>query len=237
MIVFEVLRWLVEPANWAGRQGIPTRLVEHAQVTVPAILAAAALAVPTGVVTGHARRGGTIAAAIANLGRAVPTLGLLVIALLITLALGLRMEYWPTFVALFLVGLHPMFTNAYTAVRDADPAAVEAARGMGLRERDVLLHVELPLASPVILAAVRVAAVQIVATAPIGALVAGGGLGRYVIDGFYQRDFAEMLGGIALIAVVALVTERLFDLLERAAVPTGIQRTSAGSVAQTARAV
>ena len=235
----ETFRWFADGGNWSGAGSIPQRIWEHLLLAAVPLLAAAAVAVPAGVLAGHHRRGQAIGAAIANLGRAIPTLALLVFGLILSArVLGLGFRFWPTVFALFLLALHPMFTNAYTAVREVDPALVEAARGQGLSDRQVLWDVELPVASPVIMTAVRISAVQVVATVPIGALASEGGLGRFIIDGFNQFDFGEMLGGVLLVAALAIAVETLLGRLERRVVPTGIQRRAdVSDVAATGRAV
>lgn len=220
----DAIRFLVDPANWTGNRGILVRLVEHLQLSIPPLLAAMAVAIPAGVLAGHHRRGQAIGTAIANVGRAIPTLALLVFGLILSVrVLGLGISYWPTVFALFFLALHPLFTNTYTAVKNVDRALVEAARGMGYDERQLLREVELPVASPVIFTAIRIAAVQVVATAPIGALAAGGGFGRFVIDGFGQQNYGVMYAGILLIAALAVVTERLIDAIERLAIPRGLR--------------
>jgi osmoprotectant transport system permease protein len=200
----DAFAFLTDPANWTGSRGILVRTVEHVQLSLPPLLAAMLVAIPGGVVAGHFRRGQAIGTAIANVGRAIPTLALLVFGLLLsTRVLGLGISYWPTVFALFFLGLQPLFTSAYTAVRTIDRDLVEAAHGMGYDHRQVLWEVEVPVASPVIFTAIRITAVQVVATAPIGALAGGGGLGRLVIDGFYQRSSGVMWAGIILIALMA----------------------------------
>lgn len=231
----EAFAFLTDPANWTGSRGIPIRVVEHLQLSVPPLLAAMLVAIPAGVVTGHFRRGQAIGTAIVSVGRAIPTLALLVFGLLLsTRVFNLGISYWPTVFALFFLALHPLFTNTYTAVKNVDPALVEAARGMGYDDRQVLREVEVPVASPVIFTAIRIAAVQVVATAPIGALAAGGGLGRFVLDGFGQRSYGVMWAGIVLIALLAVVTERALDLVERAVVPRGLRDRAADDVASVA---
>jgi osmoprotectant transport system permease protein len=219
--------FLTDPGNWTGSRGILIRLVEHLQLSIPPLLAAMAVAIPAGVLAGHYRRGQAIGTAIANVGRAIPTLALLVFGLILSVrVLGLGISYWPTVFALFFLALHPLFTNTYTSVKNVDRALVEAARGMGYDERQVLREIELPVASPVIFTAIRIAAVQVVATAPIGALAAGGGFGRFVIDGFGSQNYGVMYAGIILIAVLAVLTERLIDLAERLVVPRGLRATA-----------
>lgn len=222
--LLEMFAWFADPENWTGRGGIPRRLVEHLWLSFVPLVAAAAVSIPAGVLSGHHRRGQAVGAFVANVGRAIPTLALLVFGLLLSVRiLDLGFRFWPTAFALFFLALHPMFTNAYTAVRGVEPALVEAARGQGLTDREVLREVELPLASPVILTAVRISAVQVIATAPIGALASEGGLGRYIIDGFQQFDYGEMLAGVVLVAVLALVVEWLITRLERAVIPASLQ--------------
>jgi osmoprotectant transport system permease protein len=240
--IIDAIGFLTDPGNWSGNRGILVRLVEHLQLSIPPLLAAMLIAIPAGVLAGHFRRGQAIGTAIANVGRAIPTLALLVFGLILSVrVLGLGISYWPTVFALFFLALHPLFTNSYTAVRNVDPALVEAARGMGYDDRQLLREVELPVSSPVIFTAIRIAAVQVVATAPIGALAAGGGFGRFVIDGFGARNYGVMYAGIILIALLAVATERLVDGVERMVVPRGLRAGAdddvASVAANTARAV
>lgn len=222
----DVVGWFIDPANWSGADGVPHRLFEHVQLCALAVAVAALVAVPAGVVLGHARRGGLLAVSVVNIGRAVPSFAIVAVALPISIRLGLGLGFWPTWLAVFLLALPPMFTQSYTAIRGVDPEAVNAARGMGLRERDVLLGVEVPLGAPLILAAVRVAAVQVVATAPLGALVGWGGLGRYIIDGLAQFDLVRVFAGAALVALLAVCTELAFGVLEKIVLPRGVRRLS-----------
>lgn len=236
--IVEMLRWLVEPGTWTGPRGVLARSVEHLWISIVPLAAAMAVAIPAGVLSGHYRRGQAVGALVTNIGRAVPSLALLVFGLLLSVrVLGLGFSFWPIVLALFFLALQPLFTNSYTAVREADPALVEAARGQGLSEREVLLEVELPVASPVIMTAVRITAVQVVATAPLGALAAGGGLGRFIIDGFGQNDDGQMLGGVVLVAVFALIVEWAITRLERRVIPAPLRgRADASAVAAAGRA-
>jgi osmoprotectant transport system permease protein len=222
----EVARWFADPAHWQGPGGIPNRVFEHVQLSALAVLCACVVALPLGVLLGHVRRGGLLAISVVNIGRAIPSFAILAVALPVTISLGLGFGFWPTWLAVFLLALPPIFTNSFTAIRNADAQAVAAARGMGLTEREVLLGVEVPLGAPLILAATRVAAVQVVATAPLGALVGWGGLGRYIIDGLAQRDFVQVFAGALLVALLAVATEVFFALGERVALPRGVRRLS-----------
>jgi osmoprotectant transport system permease protein len=220
----EVAAWMTDPANWTGAAGIPARTLEHAQLCALAMAVAIVIAAPPGVALGHIRRGGVAAVGIINIGRALPAFALIAIAFPISIRMGLGLGFWPTFAGLVALALPPIFTTCLTAVRDVDRGAVHAATGVGLRPREVALTVELPLASPVILAAIRVTAVQVVATAPLGSLFGWGGLGRYVIDGFAVRDLPMAAAGATLIALLAIVTDLALGAVERLLLPHGVRR-------------
>jgi osmoprotectant transport system permease protein len=144
----------------------------------------------------------------------------------VALSLRLGLGFWPTFIALVPLGIPPIMTNSYVAVRGVDRDVVEAARGMGLRERQVLSQVELPIAAPLIIAGIRNAAVAIVATATLGALVAGGGLGRYIVDGLARQEYPRLFVGALLVALLSIFVEVAFGAFERLAVSSGIRLAS-----------
>jgi len=221
----DVFAWFTDGANWTGVNGIPNRVWEHVQISVVATVAAALVALPPAMWLGHRRRGGFLAVATVNIGRAVPSFAIMALFLPISIRLGLGLGFWPTLLALFALALAPIFTNTYTAVRGVDPALVEAARGMGMTDGEVLRGIEAPMASPVILAAMRVSAVQVVATAPLAALVAWGGLGRYIVDGFAVQDNVRVLAGGILVALLSVGTEVLLGIIEKRVVPKGLSRT------------
>jgi len=215
----QVVAWFLTPANWVGGNGILARTWEHVQISGLATIVAAVVALPAAVVLGHRRRGGVLLVALVNIGRAVPSFAIIALSLPIGIRLGLGLGFWPTVLALFALALPPMFTNTYTAIGEVDPALVESARGMGMTERQVIVDVELPVAAPVILAAVRISAVQVVATATLAALVAWGGLGRFIIDGFAVQDNVTVFAGGLLVAALAVATEVAFGAIERRLVP------------------
>lgn len=214
----ELVAWLTDAAHWTGTAGIPNRVLEHLALSGVAVAVAVAVAVPAGLFIGHTNRGALAAVSIANIGRAVPSLALLIVFVSV-LGLGFRNAV----VVLFLLAVPPILTNTYAGIRGVDRDVVEAARGMGMAERTIVRRVELPLAIPVIVTGIRTAAVQVVATATLAALVGGGGLGRFIVDGFAVRDEARLLGGGLLVALVALATERAMTLLERRLTPRGVR--------------
>lgn len=221
----DVVAWFLDGANWSGSAGIPNRVWEHVQISVAATAAAALIALPAAMWLGHHRRGGFLAVATVNIGRAVPSFAIMALFLPISIRLGLGLGFWPTLLALFALALPPIFTNTYTAIREVDPALVEAGKGMGMKDGEVLRSIEAPMASPVILAALRVSAVQVVATASLAALVAWGGLGRYIVDGFAVQDNVRVLAGGILVAGLAVATELLLGAVERRVAPKGLGRS------------
>jgi osmoprotectant transport system permease protein len=221
--LFDVIAWLTAPEHWAGSNGIPTRIAEHLLLSGTTAVVAVLIALPIGVWCGHTGRGGFLAINIANLGRALPSLALLALMLPVALSLKLGLGFWPTFFALVPLGIPPILTNSYVAIREVDRDIIEAARGMGLREGQVLRQVELPIGAPLIIAGVRNAAVAIVATATLGALVAGGGLGRYIVDGLALQEYPRLFVGALLVALLSIAVELVFGALERLVVSAGIR--------------
>src|SRR6202165_3694563 len=213
-----VLRWFLDPVHWSGSDGIPTRLVQHIQLSAECVLIGALIALPIGILLGHYGRFGNLAINVSNVGRAVPSFGILVIAFQI-FGLG----DLPIMISLTALAITAMVTNSYVALREVDADINEAARGMGYREFAQVLRVELPLAVPLIMAGVRTSAVQVVATATLAALIAGGGLGRYIVDGLARSDNPRLLAGALLVAALALGTELLLAGLQRVLVPRGIR--------------
>jgi osmoprotectant transport system permease protein len=225
-LVNEVIAWFADPAHWQGSSGVPARMLEHLGYTVQAVLLAVIVAVPLGALIGHTGRGGFLLVGIANGLRALPELGLLILLVLLT-GIGVL----PLTVTLFVLAVPPLLAGTYAGVRNADPAVVDAARGIGMREREVLLKVELPVALPLIIGGLRTATLQVVATAAIGAYISLGGLGRFLIDGLALNDYPRMVAGAVLIAALALVVEALLAGLQRLIVSPGLRvaPTRAGS--------
>jgi osmoprotectant transport system permease protein len=225
----DVAAWFGQPDRWSftSGRGVPFRTIEHLWVSAVAMVIAVAIAVPPALHLAHRRKAEALASAVVNIGRAIPSFGLIVLFWLLATRLPwLGTGFWPLVLALVALALPPIFTNTYTAIREVDAATVEAARGMGYTERQLLREVEVPLASPVILAGIRLATVQVIATTAIGAIVTnGGGLGRFVVDGFAQgrAGRAEVLAGALLLAGLTLLVEGAMALGERRLVPAGVR--------------
>jgi osmoprotectant transport system permease protein len=215
----ELVDYVSVADNWWGNRGILTRLADHVRLSAAAVGAAAAIGIPPALWLAHVRRGGLLASATVNIGRAVPSLAIISLALPLSLRYGFGLGFWPTFVALVALGLPPVFTNTYAGILGVDPAVVDAARGMGMRGREVLLRVEVPNALPLALTGLRVSAVQVVATATLGAFVGFGGLGAFINEGFRQQDDGKLLTGAVAVALLAILTELTFGALQRALTP------------------
>jgi osmoprotectant transport system permease protein len=208
-----------DSAHWHGYDGIPQRLWEHIQYSLTALGIATGIGLPVGLVTGHTGRGGNALGMIANAARSLPSFGLLVL-MFVAFGIGLT----PVMIPLVVLAVPPILVTTYEAVRSVDPSPVDAARGMGMHEAKILLRVELPVALPLILSALRTAAIQIISTATIAAYVSLGGLGRFILDGLYQRDYEKVVGGATLVGVLALLTLGVFWLAGRLAVSPGVSR-------------
>jgi osmoprotectant transport system permease protein len=219
----EVGAWFADPGTWSGRDGIPARLVEHVWISGISLAASIAVGLPLGLAIGHTGRGAAAVVAIANIGRAVPSLGLMGLAFILLLPLGLGVGPVPTIVALTALGIPPIVVNTYVGLREVDRELVEAARGMGMREREVLRRVEIPIALPVILAGVRTSAVQIVATATLAAAIGGGTLGQIIYIGFNVGDQVRIFGAAIVVAALSIGTELAFAAIQRAGTSPGLR--------------
>ncbi|SDX70817.1 osmoprotectant transport system permease protein [Modestobacter sp. DSM 44400] len=207
--------YLNDPFNWTRANGILDLLVQHVTISAVAVLAAMVIAIPIGVLLGHTGRGGGFPVALSNVSRAVPTLALLTLFAVTPIGFGPR----ATTIALAVFAIPPILTNTYVGFRGVDRDVVEASRAMGLSERQVIVQAELPLAAPLLMTGVRTAAVQVVATATLAALVAGGGLGRIINLGFGQQDYGVVLAGAILVAALAVLTELVLSVASWALSP------------------
>ncbi|MEF9887211.1 ABC transporter permease [Streptomyces sp. P9-A4] len=215
--------WLTTSGNWFGENGVWHRLGEHLFLTVVCLALSCAIALPVALVLGHLGKGGALAVNLSNMGRAVPTFAVLVLLLLSPIG---SYGSWPTVIALVLFTVPPLLTNAYVGMRGVDADVVRAARGMGMTGGQTLARVELPLALPLVLTGVRIAAVQLVATATVAALAGGGGLGRIITAGFNLASTPQVVAGACLVAALALLVEGVFEGVQRLA-PAGVRVSGA----------
>jgi osmoprotectant transport system permease protein len=225
----EVVAWFADPANWSGSDGVPARVGEHLVLSVVPLVVAVAIALPLGAWIGHTGRFSNLVINIANVGRAIPSLAILAIATMLLqptlVELGLRdiSSEIATMIAMAALAIPPILTNAYVGISEVDEQVVEAGRGMGMTPTQVLRRVELPVALPVILVGIRTGAVQVVATATLGAVFATGGLGRYIIDGIAQRRNDEVFAGALIVAALSIATELTFTVIQRSVTSPGLR--------------
>jgi osmoprotectant transport system permease protein len=221
----DIIGWFIDPAHLTGTGSIQQRLLEHIVLSAAAVLTATIIGLPIGLYIGHTRRFANLAINIANIGRALPSYALVV--MILPLSLTLSPEYGldpiPTFVAMSLLAIPPILVGAYAGLRSVDADLVEAGRGMGLREGQILREVELPLASPIIVGGFRTATLQVIATATIGAIVSGGGLGRFIVDGIHNQDYTTVVGGVILVGTLAIGVDLVLSWIQRRVTPRGLQ--------------
>lgn len=217
-------RWLTEASHWSGGDGIPHRLLQHLEYSGLALLIAALIALPIGALIGHTGRGTFAVVSFANLARAVPTLGLLLLVVTVT-SIGLT----PVLIPLIALAIPPILVNTFEGIRAVDADIKDAARGMGMRGPGILVKAEVPVAMPLILLGLRTAAIQVVATATIAAYAGIGGLGRYIVDGLARKDYPSVVGGSILVVLLALAVQLAFTGVRRAIVSAGLRGPSGTS--------
>jgi osmoprotectant transport system permease protein len=223
-MINSILAWLTDGAHWQGDDGILRRVFEHMEYSLTALLIAALIGIPMGLYIGHTGRGRFLAVSAAGAARAIPSLGLLFLAVL---WLGPKLSgdlafLAPTGLVLVVLAIPPILSGAYAGVGGVDPAARDAAKGMGMRGTEVLRHVEFPCALPLILSGIRSAMLQVIATATIAAVVGLGGLGRFLIDGLAVRDTPQTASGAVLVAILALIVDLALALFQRSVVSRGL---------------
>ncbi|MGH3491748.1 MAG: ABC transporter permease [Sciscionella sp.] len=216
-ITDELGKFFAGPGSWSLNGGIPERILQHLGYTAMAVAIAAVIAVPVGLYIGHTRRFAVLAINIGNAGRALPTLGLLT---LIVTVIGIGLV--PSEIALVVLAIPPLLSTSYAGIVAVDRATADAARGVGMREMQVLFRAEIPMALPIMLSGLRSATLQVVSTATVAAYVALGGLGRYLIDGLANFNYGTVLGGAILVALLAVVLDLLLAGVQRLVVSPGI---------------
>jgi osmoprotectant transport system permease protein len=229
-LVQDVAAWLTDPANWHGPGGIPARMAEHIELCLAALAIAAVLGLTTGIWVGHTGRRAGLAVNLANLGRALPTFAVMALVLPLTAAIDpeLGFKVYPAVVALTVLAIPPLLVNAYIGISGVDRDIVDAGRANGMRERDLLRRVELPLAVPALFAGIRSATSQVIATATLAAVFGGPGLGRFLIDGLAQQGssshgYAEMWSAVILIGALFAIVEVALAVLQRALTSPGVK--------------
>lgn len=226
MIVTDISHWLSDSSHWSGPDGVPARLREHLQYSLLAMLIAAAIAIPLGLLIGHTRRGTFAVVAIANSFRALPAVGLLTFLYILIAphihGTGTASYYIPSEIVLVLLAIPSMLSNTYAGIDNVDPGVKDAAQGMGMRGTQVLWKVEVPNALPLIFSGVRASFLQVIATAIITAYVGLGGFGRLLLDGLASQDYPQMASGAVLVAVLALLVDLILSVVQRYVVSRGV---------------
>ena len=235
-MIGQVWAWLTDPEHWSGPDGIPTRLGEHLSYSFLALLVAALVAIPLGLWIGHTGRARWLVSS-TNAVRAIPSLGLLFAAALYLgpYLRGSAAFLVPGLIVLILLAMPPLLAGTYAGVEAVDPAARDAAKGMGMTGRQVLLGVEMPCALPLLLSGVRSATLQVVGTAVIAAYISLGGLGAYLSEGLNIGDYPMVAGGALLVATLALVLDLALAGLTRLVVSPGLGGTRRTVARQTSR--
>jgi osmoprotectant transport system permease protein len=216
--------WFFDVDTWTGAGGIIESLIDTVVLCAAVTVVAALVAVPIAAVLAHYRRAQVISTWLVSLSRAVPTFAIAALLVPWSLRRGWGFEPWPIFIALFLLAVVPIFLNTYVAIRQVPEGSVDAARALGYGEGSILGRIEFAMGASLIIAGIRVAAIQVVATEPIRAFLGGDGLGRYVRDGFGQSNTTLVVGGIVLVGTLAAMTGLVFVLMERLVLPTGVRR-------------
>jgi osmoprotectant transport system permease protein len=232
----DVIAFLTDPKNWEGSTGFPNRLLEHLQISILAVVLAVLLAVPLGLYIGHTNKGSTFAINLANIGRAIPSYAMMVIPVPLTLTLAPILGYAPNFGLVFLppflamtfLAIPPLLVGTYSGLRAVDRELVEAGRGMGLTERQILGRIEMPIASPIIIGGLRTATLQVIATATIAAILGGGGLGRFIFDGLNQGEAGRpsIYAGAILVTTLAVGVDMALAGIQTWLTPRAMRKPS-----------
>ena len=213
MLLIEAWQFIVQhPARFFSALGT------HIALSASALALAIAIAVPIGVGVARSRHAASIAIAAANVGRTLPSLAVLALAMPL-----LGTGFAPSLFALTLLALPPILINTHAAIRQVDPEVIDAARGMGMTHKEIVRKVELPLALPVIFAGIRIAAVQVVSGAVLAAYIGGGGLGDFITAGIAMMALPQLLVGAIPATLLSIGTDQLFGWLQRALTPAGMR--------------
>jgi osmoprotectant transport system permease protein len=232
-MINKTIAWLTDGAHWAGVDGIPNRFFEHVWYSAFVLLVASLIAIPVGLAIGHTGRGRLLVVNLAGAARAIPSLGLLYLMVLwlFPKIQGDNAFLIPIFIVLIVLAIPPLMAGAYAGVEGVDPAARDAAKGMGMTGMQVLRKVEVPNAMPLIFSGFRSATLQVIATTTLAAIAGAGGLGRFLIDGQKVLEYEQMVSGAIVVALLALLVDGLLALVQRYAVSPGLTGRGAGRAA------
>jgi osmoprotectant transport system permease protein len=242
-----IIAFFTDPANWNGDTGIPNRLFEHLYISGSSVLLAVLVAVPTGLYVGHTNRGSGVAINLANIGRAIPSYAMIVIPLPLFFLLapilgydeGFGLTFLPIFFAMTFLAIPPLLVQTYAGLRSVDRDLIEAGRGMGMSERQILARIEVPLASAILVGGLRTATLQVIATATIGAILGGGGLGRLIFDGMLQGEagYPALYAGAILVAGLAIGVDLILAWVQRRLTPRALRAPRRGGTSSPASVV
>ncbi|MGC0370320.1 ABC transporter permease [Microbacterium sp. SLBN-111] len=225
-LIGEAFAWIFSGNPGTGFDSIPAAIGVQLLYTVVSVLVAAAIAIPLGWYIGHTGKGRETAVAISGAARAIPSFGLLI---LLTLLLGVLHKPEAAIISFVILAIPSLLAGAYTGFEAIDRRVLDAGRSMGMTEAQILWRIEVPLGLPLLVGGIRAATLQVLATVTIAAYIGLGGLGQYIIAAIPLRRFDILIGGAILVAVLALVTDGLFALLQHLVVPRGIRAAGAAS--------
>lgn len=243
--------WFNDPENWWGPFGLLTRIREHVIYTAIILVIATAIALPIGLVVGHTGRGVVLIVGLANGLRAIPTLGFVILMFLLlsstitttfsipgVVERGGLANFIAMLIVLVLLALPPILTSTYSGVQNVDPAARDAARGMGMTGAQIVRKVEFPCALPLIMSGLRSASLQVIATVTVAAYLPFlGGLGRFIKDGAdvindLQNGYPAMIAAGITVALLAVVVDALFNVVQHFVVSPGLSGRRSGRSAR-----
>lgn len=211
--------YLLDPTNWDPQTAgnIPALILAHLYYTALTLVIGALIAIPVGLYIGHTGKFSFIAINAGNAGRSLPTLGLII--LLVTL-IGFSLV--PVIIALVILAIPPILTSTYAGLRAINPAAIDAAKGMGMRPLQILFKAEIPIALPLILSGLRSATLQVVSTATVASYVGLSGLGRLLVDGLALNQYDRVIAGAVVVALLAILLDLVASGVQRLAVSPGV---------------
>jgi osmoprotectant transport system permease protein len=229
-MIDKTIAWLTDAAHWSGSDGVPTRIFEHVWYSAFVLVVAALIAIPVGLAIGHTGRGRLLVVNLAGAARAIPSLGLLYLMVLwlFPKIKGDNAFLVPIFIVLIVLAIPPLMAGAYAGVEGVDPAARDAAKGMGMTGMQVLRKVEVPNALPLIFSGFRSATLQVIATTTLAAVAGAGGLGRFLIDGQKILEYEQMVSGAIVVALLALLVDGVLAVVQAHAVSPGLTGRSTG---------